>query len=900
MDLKDKGQISIFFSTTVIVMITFMAFIVNIGMFVKAKINLQNATDAAAYAGASVQARQLTNIAYMNWELRNIYKEWMFKYYVIGSLNINGVLNPIGGTMNFTMASFNRTVTTAIDEYNFPSTCVDFSSSGGVGLCTKYLVPGLPRFEASNVLGMDETTNAFVDSIVAEKADDCSLRTKLNFLTANTWAYNVKTDNDSLKNIKDEAPEIGPDRMGAFPQAIEVAFRIRNLEAQVNQPPLNNVCMRTSDGVDCSIPIDELNSPSKERTLKALLSGWRNLGTSDDNRMKNSFTIKEVSPRLDTSFKTANNLSTLLIPSGSPALDKYYLDLKLMTVNYAPFYTAFAPTTSGKNDAGGINTSLGIVRSEGQCAATKIGLPVPGYPLGFVKNPDLLTYYAIESKVKFNGLFNPFDVGDITLSAYAAAKPFGGRIGPMLFDVKDGVRVKSRSNRLSSAYISGLNISEFKDTFGRSVSAGSYAPGMPVPVNINESAGRFWLKSASDAVGGIVPQQEIFFGIPNILWDYPSGSPGNNQSYYAGESHEVQEIGLITGGVTPQAGLYNRDMFNRFKDHLAGLGGSVTPSDIDDALSIVRAPTLYEAQNYLIPTPEDLNNKLQTDSWGKITGEQIRNPINSGSGKSFSIYNFKLYAPIFSSDKSVAIYSSSEDLVQELDKYLLYQEEALKKYKTSMNIVAADIYNNNESGETGQNTGKQAAAQISDLTATEYNAIKNAVTNAEVARPSCASITGKFLYFYLGTLTNEVDTSTNSEQCVTPLRELLRERWASGKLTGDLYQEFSYAIPDNLKEELFTAYRPGPDHDAGISDGIQVNKLTGRPDKMIRNFYSTKFIPMKSLTNSDDSGYRIGTMPIYSEGENDESESSPETARQNFKNPIEESSLKKSKDELYH
>ena len=41
---------------------------------------------------------------------------------------------------------------------------------------------------------MDETTNAFVDGIVAEKSRDCSERTKLNFLTANLWAYNVKID----------------------------------------------------------------------------------------------------------------------------------------------------------------------------------------------------------------------------------------------------------------------------------------------------------------------------------------------------------------------------------------------------------------------------------------------------------------------------------------------------------------------------------------------------------------------------------------------------------------------------------------------------------------------------------------------------------------------------------
>lgn len=65
-----------------------LAFIINIGLFVKAKINLQNAVDAAAFAGAATQSRQLTNIANVNWEMRNTYKEWMFKYYILGQMGL--------------------------------------------------------------------------------------------------------------------------------------------------------------------------------------------------------------------------------------------------------------------------------------------------------------------------------------------------------------------------------------------------------------------------------------------------------------------------------------------------------------------------------------------------------------------------------------------------------------------------------------------------------------------------------------------------------------------------------------------------------------------------------------------------------------------------------------------
>ena len=77
------GQVSVFLGMSLLVIISLLAFVINVGLFVKAKINLQNAVDAAAYAGAAAQARQLTNIGYLNYELRNNYKEWLFKYYVV-------------------------------------------------------------------------------------------------------------------------------------------------------------------------------------------------------------------------------------------------------------------------------------------------------------------------------------------------------------------------------------------------------------------------------------------------------------------------------------------------------------------------------------------------------------------------------------------------------------------------------------------------------------------------------------------------------------------------------------------------------------------------------------------------------------------------------------------------
>src|SRR5690606_27355710 len=88
---REGGQLSIFLGMSMTVLLSFLAFVVNVGLFIKAKINLQNAVNATAFSGAAIQARQLTNMAYLNWEMRNVYKEWMFKYYVLGQMGLRRV-----------------------------------------------------------------------------------------------------------------------------------------------------------------------------------------------------------------------------------------------------------------------------------------------------------------------------------------------------------------------------------------------------------------------------------------------------------------------------------------------------------------------------------------------------------------------------------------------------------------------------------------------------------------------------------------------------------------------------------------------------------------------------------------------------------------------------------------
>lgn len=882
--INSFGQVSIFFSTTIVVMITLIAFVINIGVFVKAKINLQNATDAAAYAGASVQARQLTNISYMNWEMRNIYKEWMFKYYVLGGLNLQGVISPGPDRVDFTMSSsFTGSPNEAFDQHNFPSVCIDFANTGSVGLCTKYVVPGLPRFKSENVLGMDEVTNSFIDAIVSEKAKNCSDRSNINFLTANTWAYNVTDTDPAMVNLNSKAPQIVRDRPGAFPAAFEVALRIRNLEAQVNTPPKSGVCFDPTSGVSCFEGIENIvstnSSPSQERVYKAFYSGFRNLGSDTNTLMRRSFTITELAPvPNDPQLNQSFSLSRLLIPEGKGK--KYYLDLQLNTINYATFYTAF---TSNQGEA---DTSVGTTATEAQCTATKVGLPVPGYPLGFVKNHKHLTYYAIKAQSKFNGLFNPFD-DTVTLTAYAAAKPFGGRIGPPLFDTSDGNNLKARTGviRKSIPYISGFKSGvPRRDQYGNPIPGGdveSFVPGSPIPFNTPTS--KFFVEREDSSVGGWNSASGIFFGIPNLVFDYPVSGQIDGASTFQNADDAVQ---LITykpkgGPSLEKAGLYNSQMFQKFSSKLTNLGGVVNTDNIRQAIIMSRSPTEYDAHNYLIPTPEKVNKTIGTDSFGTIYTDPIDNYVDA-NGKSHEIYNYSLYAPLYvSADAPDALFTTASDIRSVLEQYINTQRIAIEKYIGSMNLAAQSIYNTNTSGATGENAGIQAARIISDI---PELAIPTA-TRAEIMAgvPSCASMAGKFAAFYLGP--SSVSSSLN---CPTALTDLLIARWsgtfnAGASLTSQYTTTFSLPNEDILDtSNLFSAFRPGEEHDAPGNNGIQRNEINKKQFTKIRNFYSTKFIPLKSISSSTSALFRTPGAPILSEGSDAEGEFS-----RNIRNPIE-------------
>src|SRR3989338_7563743 len=75
---NQRGQVAIFIALISTLLFMLFGMTINFAMLVHEKINLQNAADMAAYAGAAEQSRILHIMSWKNYELRKVYKEILY------------------------------------------------------------------------------------------------------------------------------------------------------------------------------------------------------------------------------------------------------------------------------------------------------------------------------------------------------------------------------------------------------------------------------------------------------------------------------------------------------------------------------------------------------------------------------------------------------------------------------------------------------------------------------------------------------------------------------------------------------------------------------------------------------------------------------------------------------
>jgi hypothetical protein len=374
--------------------ILFFAFVINTGMLIHAKINIQNAADMAAYAGASVQARQLTQISYLNYEMRRQWKKFLFRIYVLGNLYQDSFPKGPSGSGTTPMQYFQIDLNNNKTSYGAPITCVVLNSDNYCRLSKlpSLYIPADTFLDSINAVLRETLIN--LNQIRKANCTGIAITNKfLNYY----WLYNADPSLSAAKqalgdlqgNITNSLLGL-IDGIGIVPRELLLKFRIKTLESYVNDPPASPLNYEKTQALMGSI-----DPPAHERSIQAFLSAYYTLG---------NHTFPANSIQMDE-LQSPNQLKLNYTSLASP-FDTYAID----------------QTFGGAE----INGS-GDPHPDCQTVLVPVSVKRP-LTLGVFKEPSTLTYYAVRVKAKAKILFSPF--GDLDLKAYAAARPFGSRIGP--------------------------------------------------------------------------------------------------------------------------------------------------------------------------------------------------------------------------------------------------------------------------------------------------------------------------------------------------------------------------------------------------------------------------------------------------------------------------------------
>ncbi len=395
-----KGQVTIAVGILMLTLMFLLAFAVNIGMLVHAKINLQNAADLAAYAGASTQARQLNAISFLNYEMRRQYKKLLFRNYVLGNLAQPTFPRTPGGRTPYAFRA-NASAT----PYGAPTICITFNRRDNYCQVSTLRAISIPT--ANPIDSLTSVLSAQLSEIERARQISCVNIGRMNEMLASYWLYNTDPTLENMAQLLQTGATNVPELRGALttlrglaqglgigPKLFMLRRRIKTLEGYLNIEPKTDVELGTVEQLK-SGPL----AAKHERTIQAYLSAYHTLG--------------EHLFEADTIRMTELSQSPQLI------LEELRSGFSLFPVGMQ-FGTGGAAAATVAAGAGARD-----------CSQYPIPYAIRNLPLGVWKSPRALTYYAVRLTAKARLIFNPFG-GDLELSAYSAAQPFGSRIGPKL------------------------------------------------------------------------------------------------------------------------------------------------------------------------------------------------------------------------------------------------------------------------------------------------------------------------------------------------------------------------------------------------------------------------------------------------------------------------------------
>jgi len=445
---KKKGQIAVIIALSMTFLFLLFAMVTNITYLVTAKINLQNAVDLAAYAGAAQQARYLTEIGKWNYEMRRNYKAFVYDYVI--SFN-----SERGKDFNDYIKYYNR-VTPAValslsrrentnsqDTKSFFNT-TSFSLTGDAARAELQLLqaamqvvrPITPGVSSGiiNLINQILSQSAFDKNIVKNYGNNMhnynsrilnwtvfdyrNLQARIRGSNFTKLDFNVK-ENRLLSNSRDST---GSKFFNNAP--ISVAAKVINSYINLDTAPnyTNNV-----------LEINESSASNPMHNASYYTFKKNLLNIFDEAKL---FYLKAKGPvplgnNPSGDFGCSNNCSEFTGPN-----------LKLDSHD-GSFYADFMTIKTEANDQKVYSAMKRIAMGDKIVKSINNNMQVHPYiidkfPIGVAKDARIQTYYTIIGIANTNNIpFNVFfgeeeETYKFPLIAVSAAKPYGSRIGPYI------------------------------------------------------------------------------------------------------------------------------------------------------------------------------------------------------------------------------------------------------------------------------------------------------------------------------------------------------------------------------------------------------------------------------------------------------------------------------------
>jgi hypothetical protein len=405
---NNKGQVALFVALIFQVLFVFFAMVINVGLLVHHKINLQNSVDLAAYYGATKQAENLNAIAHMNYQIRQSWKLLAWRYRMLGSAG-DYVSHPykkypphhleVGEAQEYVDPNPNTPLHNLQEAPGFcityvpmkpmppgENTCKDVGNLSGISL---FSTPRIVGF-----LGISTTVAAASTLARSRAIQRCQDFGSMNYFMLGTFVVAFNMDQSDRMSIINELSSSMSKNMDDF-----IDLDGESVRKGIKQTLENN-----------------LTAPNKDSLKEAAFKVYNSLGnpkcgtTNDKNRP-----VKWLSPiKIAPAF---NYIDTECIDNGDAG------------GNIGPRPKELT------NDPAQLPMHKNLTVYSGAIDQIKdyIGIRDPfssiyNYSVGVEKNPWCVAYLGVAAETTPNIPFSPF--GTVTLKARAFAKPFGGRIGP--------------------------------------------------------------------------------------------------------------------------------------------------------------------------------------------------------------------------------------------------------------------------------------------------------------------------------------------------------------------------------------------------------------------------------------------------------------------------------------